>query len=458
MKIPVIPPILPDITQFDWNDPDTPHKVSLIFDSSIGPTDKKGRYLHWDKLRHLNPPQGYTPELYWHAIHQARTRISKPLPFKDKHGNPFTFCLPDSVIKDMLWISENATGAIKADGKVDDNNTRQTYLINTLIEEAISSSQLEGASTTRRVAKEMIRSGRAPKSHSEKMIYNNYHAMTFIREMKHEDLTPSMVFELHRILTYDTLEERDKNKAGTFRDKSDDICVFSLEDELLHIPPNAKELPKRLQLLCDFVNSRDTEKDYGVYIPAILKAIIVHFMLGYDHPFVDGNGRTARALFYWIMSREKFWLMEYLSISRIIKKAPAQYMQAFLYTETDDNDMTYFITHQMDVIRKAINDLHQYLDEKVRQQRETEHILEKSRLKGLLNHRQTSLLYHALKNPGTEYTIKGHKNSHGVVYQTARNDLLDLSEQYGLLRKFKSKKTDVFIAPAELEKLIMKYK
>lgn len=426
--------------------------LGLLMNSVIGPVDSKGRYLHWDKLRHLEPPQGYTPEWYWHATRQARAKLGKSLRFADKTGKPFTYCLPDTVIRDMLWISEHATGTIRGAENIRDASTQQTYLINTLIEEAISSSQLEGAATTRRVAKEMIRTGRAPQNHSEKMIFNNYRAMAFIREMKEYPLTPAMVFELHRILTDGTLAQEDTGKAGAFRQRSDDICVFSLQDELLHVPPHASELPERLQRLCDFANGNE-ERD-GQYMPPVIRAIIVHFMLGYDHPFVDGNGRTARALFYWVMSRQNFWLMEYLSISRVIKKAPAQYMQAFLHTETDDNDVTYFIVHQLAVIKQAINDLHNYLADKARQQRETEAALEHSPLKSLLNFRQMSLLRNALKNPGAQYTIKSHQTSHGVVYQTARTDLLDLSDKYRLLQKFKSGKTDVFIAPPDLQERI----
>jgi Fic family protein len=456
MKMPLSPPEFPDLSKLDWSVESTAQYVSLLLKSAVGPVDGNGRYLHWDKLRHLSPPQDYTSELYWHATRQARSKLSKRLPFADKMGNPFSYCLPDCVIRDMLWIHENATGAIQADHGITDPATKKSYIINSLVEEAISSSQLEGAATTRRVAKEMIRTGRAPKNHSEKMIFNNYRAMSFIREVKEESLTPSIVFELHKILTEGTLEQEDQGKAGVFRDGGDDICVFSLENELLHVPPKAQELPARLQNICDFINDK-RERD-GAFIPPIIKAIIVHFMIGYDHPFVDGNGRTARALFYWIMSRENFWLMEYISISRVIKKAPAQYMQAFLYTETDENDVTYFLVHQMGVIRKAIDDLHLYLAKKSQQKQEVAEILEASKLKGLLNFRQISLIRNALKNPGAEYTIKSHQTSHGVAYQTARTDLFDLCDKYRLIKKFKSGRTDVFIAPADLAQLIFEYK
>lgn len=451
MKVPQSPPKLEECMQ-SWGKELTPQNVLLMMNAQIGPCDPKGRYLHWDKLRHLTPPKGLTSELFWLATKQARQSTSKQLPFHDKNGGPFQYCIPDVVMRDILWVVENATGAIEADSRITDAKTKQTYLINSLIEEAISSSQLEGASTTRRVAKEMIRTGRAPKDHSEKMILNNHRAMMFIREFKDDDLTPSMIFELHKILTEDTMDDEDADKVGVFRGAEDDICVYSTDEVLLHVPPLASELTQRLDRLCDFANK--TDEDESSYIPPIVRAIIVHFMIGYDHPFVDGNGRTARALFYWVMAKEGYWLMEYISISRVIKKSPAKYMQAYLYSETDGNDVTYFIIHQLEVIKQAIQDLHAYLAEKSRQLREAEGILENSRLQGELNYRQLSILKNALENPGAEYTIQSHKSSHGVTYQTARTDLQKLSDEFKILRKYKVGKKDVFIAPPNIKELI----
>lgn len=450
MKVPALPPPQEKVLEI-LQSGDT-EKITRLFARHVGPCDDKGRYLHWDKLRHLDVPEGYDSELYWLAMRNAREKISRPLPFTDKQGIPFQFCIPDTVMRDILWVSENATGAIEADSRVSDPKTKQTYLISSLIEEAINSSQLEGASTSRQVAKEMLRTGRAPKDHSEKMIVNNYNAMRFIREYKDESLTTSMICELHRIVTEDTLDDEDIEKAGVFRGKEDDIRVYSHEDNLLHTPPSYKELDKRIQLVCDFVN---TDHENGInFIPPVIKAAVAHFMIGYDHPFVDGNGRTARALFYWIMAKEGYWLMEYISISRVLKQAPGQYMAAYLHTETDSNDVTYFIVHQLEVIRKSIVDLHSYLSGKASEYRKAEALLEQSRLSGVLNYRQLGLLKNALDNPGMEYSIKSHRNSHGVAYQTARTDLLALSDDFCLLKKYKAGRKDVFVAPANLLNLI----
>ena len=181
-----------------------------------------------------------------------------------------------------------------------------------------------------------------------------------------------------------------------------------------------------------------------------MRAILLHFWLAYDHPFVDGNGRTARALFYWSAAAQGYWLLEYVSILRILKRAPGKYARAFLYTETDDNDTTYFVLNQLRAIRRAIDALHNYLAGKIREVRETERLLRDSEtLRSQLNHRQVVLVNHALKHSGYEYRIEGHRRSHGVTYQTARTDLLNLAE-HGLLEQGKAGRVFVFYTPPDL--------
>lgn len=454
VKVPESPPSLEDFVSDAMQSQDRQQLANvtrLLLDSSVRPFDYEGRYLHWEKLKHLNPPEGYTAEQHWFATRIARKKLYQYLPFVDKAGNRFVYCQAGPVVNDLLWINEQAKGAVAADPKITDPRTRDTYLISSLIEESISSSQLEGASATHQVAKEMIRTAREPRDKSEQMILNNYRAMLFIKENISDELTTSMVFELHRILTEKTFDAEFEHKAGTFREAEDNIAVCDdMTGEVLHSPPPVDQLPARLQSVCDVANNNLSDP----MIPPLIRAIVVHFMIGYDHPFFDGNGRTARALFYWVVMKEGFWLLEHVSISGIIKKALPSYLKAYLHTETDGGDVTYFIVHQLDVVRKAIERLHAYLLKKTQELRETEAALHDSRLHGKLNHRQLALLKHAMRNPGAQYTVRSHQTSHGVTNQTARTDLCQLSDTYGLLARTKQGRTDVFIAPIDIAQRI----
>lgn len=354
--------------------------------------------------------------------------------------------MPDPVLRALHGIDRQAAGAIAMADPGVSGDDRDRYLVSSLIEEAITSSQLEGAATTREEAKEMLRSGRRPRDRGERMILNNYQVMEQIRELKQEPFTPERVLELHRAVTDGTLDDSDA--AGRFRRPSERISVMDASHTIvLHQPPPAEGLPERLERLCAFANQALGEQPF---VHPVIRAILIHFMLGYDHPFVDGNGRTARALFYWSMARSGYWLMEYLSISRLIKQAPARYARAYLHTETDDNDATYFILHQLAVIEQAIAALHQYLARKIAEQRSAENLLRRApRLAEGLNHRQIALLSHALRHPGHAYTVMSHQRSHQIVTQTARTDLLKLVER-GLLEQRRRGRAFVFIAPPDI--------
>ena len=404
------------------------------------------QYLHWDKLRHLPVPAGSTHEDWWLAIKLSRSGTLRPVPLKDLSGQPFQFAVPEMVHEELHKIDIGAGGAIGLPEPITNPQTKDRYLIRSLMEEAITSSQLEGAVTTREVAKEMIRTGRPPRDISEQMILNNFATMQRITELRAETLTPQMVFAVHRLVTDKTLP--DPTAAGRFRRADEHRVVGDDYGEVFHDPPPATELPARLVAMCDFANG----KTPGFFVHPVVRAIILHFWLAYDHPFVDGNGRTARALFYWSMLHHGCWLFEFISISNILRKAPAEYARSFLHTESDANDLTYFIVAQTKVIRKAITELHAYIDGKTAEVRELEvHV----RALNLFNHRQAELIRHALKHPYQQYTIGSHRQSHNVVYQTARADLLDL-ETRGMLELKKASRPMVFRVPKDLSPRLRK--
>ncbi|MBB5207908.1 Fic family protein [Chiayiivirga flava] len=410
----------------------------------------KRRYEHWDHLRHLTPPDGLHIEEWWLGIKLARNALKKELPLHDKTGIPFSIALSDSIQRRLFLVARDAAGALQGTDAMSSGTVRERYLIRSLMEEAMTSSQLEGASTTTPIAKDMLRSGRPPRDHGERMIANNYAAMRELMRWRDQPLTPTTIFEIHRLLTDGTLDNADD--AGRFRTEHEDIAVLDhATGTVLHVPPPAAELPARLQALCDFANQGD---DGEHFVHPVIRAILIHFMIGYDHPFVDGNGRTARALFYWSMLRAGFWMTEYFSISSILRKAPSQYVRAYLHTESDEGDTTYFVDHQLDVLLKAIEGVRAYIARKQRAQRDAETLLKPgSKLARQLNHRQRALLLNALKHPEKTFTIAMHRQAHDIVYQTARADLLGLVKAK-LMRQHKQGKAHVFVARPDLsEKL-----
>ena len=446
MKIPVAPPRLDQLLE------KYKERLPVVLTRGAQPT-VDGHYIHWDTLRRkTSRPAGLSTGEWWTGIRLARFGQSRPLPLWDTSGRPFTYMLPDRVQEALHRIDSGASGRIGVTETVTNPATRDRFIVNSLIREAITSSQLEGASTTRAVAAKMIRTGRRPRNRSERMIQNNYRAMRDVREMRDQPLTAEAVLALHRAVTDQTLENPDA--AGRLQlpvEERVEVCDAS--GNVLHRPPPAEQLPERLDEMVRFANAEHgtPKTDDGGFLHPVIRAIVLHFWLAYDHPFADGNGRTARALFYWAMLRRGYWMFEFLSISRFLRAAPEQYARAFLYAETDGSDATYFIAHQVDTILQALDALDKYLQLKAAQAARIDQMLSN---RTDLNHRQLALLAHAVRHPGWEYTTRSHMTSHNVAYATARADLFRLAELNLLDRRQRGRKLNVFLTPPDLEERI----
>lgn len=298
------------------------------------------------------------------------------------------------------------------------------YLVSSLMEEAISSSQMEGAVTTRKVAKEMLRNNSEPRNRSERMIVNNYTTIKFIAENKNEELTPDMLLHIHGLMTAGTLT--DSNDEGHFRTNNDVVVENAITHEVVHTPPPFTDIPDFVNELCEFANT-DTEREF---IHPVIKAAAIHFMVAFVHPFVDGNGRTARALFYWYMLRKGYWLTEYLSISRIIYRSKVSYERSFLHTEQDGGDMGYFISYNLRALDLSFKELKRHIQAKLeRRKAGAEFMLTRG-----ISERQAEILSYYRNDPDTAFSVKDVEARFGVSQPTARLDL-DGLVQMGLLRR-----------------------
>jgi Fic family protein len=441
VKLPTIPPTLPTVGRTLDNE-----RFSIVLAHSR-PVDPKGRYLHWDEMLRRTPPADLTHEEWWLATKYARMVISKQLPLRTTGGIHPTYANTDEIQERVHKLDQHASGQLAADEVVTSLRSSDRYLVSSLVEEAITSSQLEGASTTRREAKEMLASGRRPRTKDEQMIANNFRAMVFAQELaESHDLTVEAVLDLHRIVTENTLD--DPADAGRLQD--DDakrIAVWWHEEQkgtetLVHRPPPVAELPQRLEQMVAFANGATPDG----FLHPVVRAIVLHYWLAYDHPFVDGNGRTARALFYWCMLRNGYWLAQYLSISSILKKAPSKYARSYLKVSSDDNDVTYFIDYQLTVIERSMTSLSAYLARKMKETKEITDLLHGS---NDLNLRQIGILGDALRDSGEQFTITPQSRRYKVTYETARSDLMGL-EELGLLERTKRGKKYVFLPVHDL--------
>lgn len=409
--------------------------------------DSKGRYLYWDEFR-WRVEKDDNPQMAWWSTKMMRLFKLKEIELYDKEEHHFNFCIPDSLQAKLYKIVN-----ISRQGIVPHNSLKQNFLISSLImEEAISSSQLEGASVTRRIAKDMLSHAKKPKSEDEQMILNNYLLMKELKIVKNEELNIPMILSFHKIATQNTTENG--VVPGEFRANNEIFISSGRDGEIVHQPPCYTKLPERLAKLCIFANDKHDGEHGSVFIDPIVKAIILHFMIGYEHPFSDGNGRTARAIFYWYMLKNGFDYFEYISISKFLKEAPKKYGMSYLYSEIDDNDLTYFIYYQVEVILRAVDELLSYLQAKSREFEEIATLLQGSKIGERLNFVQKDIVKKALKTPGRIFTAKEISVDYDVSANSARKYLNSLSKEKILISS-KIGKSVVYIAHSDIKMVLL---
>lgn len=403
------------------------------------------RYLYWSDVKYRVPPGMSGIEL-WDKVKSIRRLTDIEI----WHSNNIHFSLTNTMQKLCHEFDMNFGGSWGASRIFpDDKTTQELYLISSIMEEAIASSQMEGAATTREAAKEMLRKKVSPKDKSQRMILNNYNTINFIRDHAKEHLTPALIMQIHGMMTENALDVPDA--AGRLRRDDENIVVGNgITGEIVHTPPPAECLDEFLVSLCKFFNDENTE----IFIHPIIRAITIHFLVGFYHPFADGNGRTARALFYWYMMKSNYWLVQYLSISRIIKGSKKSYEKAFLYSEADGNDIGYFIQYNLDVLIKSFDALSQYIKRKNNDKKKAEKLLHL----GNITSRQAQILSLCIDNPDIVLVSTDIVGKFGVAANTAKSDLKDLTEKGYLIEINLNGRTKGYIRSDKFEGLIGKFR
>ncbi len=284
----------------------------------------------------------------WKIMKFARTFSSSRLPYKPID---LTYVLTSEISRELhlcdLDLSRVFPTGTRPPGSAPE------YIMDALTEEAIFSSKLEGAVTTELAAKNMLRKNLPPKTKDEQMIVDDHLALQFIQDKKDVLLTPEFIREIQSIIVKNTM--KDESRSGVFR-STDEVSIQDiLSGEVIHYAPKAKKIDSMISALCDFVNADRVPdpKEEGPFVHPIIKGIALHFLINNIHPFYDGNGRTARTLFYWYVLSRGYDVFQYIPLSKMIQKSPEKYRDAHLATEKDDLDLTYFILYNIRCIRKA---------------------------------------------------------------------------------------------------------
>lgn len=385
-------------------------------------------YFNKVEVGYRLPPELKLEE-FWEKLLAYRKQNAKVVPLKDQKENNFWYVMPNSLFKKLHEIDSYGRDSLYSMVKKEIENE---LIRESLIEEAFYSSVIEGAFSTLKRARELVAKKDTPKNNSEQMILNNFNSMRFILENQQREFSHELILELHKITTDKTLE--DQHYAGRYRD--DWVYITDTQGQIVYTPPAADKIPEAMQRLIDWIRIEKEEE----FIHPIIKAAILHFYFVYLHPFFDGNGRTARALFYFYLIKNQYDFFKYFSISAIVNKNRGKYYKAIKDVEDYDSDLTYFLVYMVEAILRAIAEVKSKIAEHYQRDFYLARIREE---KVPLNSRQEKLMRKVFLWKEKEIEIKKYQEVFGVVYQTARADLLDLVEK-NLLKKTKKGKKFVF--------------
>lgn len=165
-------------------------------------------------------------------------------------------------------------------------------------------------------------------------------------------LTMETILEMHRLTVEHNVQPE---YQGAFRSRQV-VIKNSLTGQVSYTPPPAVEVPFLIEDLVDWVNSQEGRETHPV-----IKAGIVHYELARIHPFVDGNGRVARAVATLILFLEGYDIKKFFSLEEYFDSDPMNYyltLQAVsnqLVIDTHERDLTPWLEYFVEGVAIELN-------------------------------------------------------------------------------------------------------
>lgn len=264
------------------------------------------------------------------------SNLTPGLPRRDRQGCTYEAYVPDPLIgRPITLAGETAADIADAEAAVVRLNLHARSLIDSeavarllLRAEAVASSRIEGLEVggrrlLRAQAEQVI--GEQPSDVTALEVLNNIEAMNWAIEHLSDpkkNITTDYLLDIHRhLLTGTRLDEY----AGKIRTEQNWIGGSSYNPcSAAFVPPPHEQVKHFLDDLSAFCNM-DT-------LPAIAQAAIAHAQFETIHPFVDGNGRTGRALIHVILRRRGLAANVLPPVSLVLATWSDDYVNALMDT------------------------------------------------------------------------------------------------------------------------------
>ncbi len=322
-------------------------------------------------------------------------------------------------INNALLDIERARGFLDA-AKLKDDWIKEMQSA-ALILEAHHSTHIEGTQLTLSQSQRILTgksvTGVRPDDRQELLNYKD--AMNFVSEYldKKTGITGELIKGIHQILVKDV--RGGALEPGRYREVQNYV-VNSLTGRIIYTPPSAEEVPG---LMGEFVEWLKKEKD----IPPVLVAGIAQYKFVDIHPFLDGNGRTARVLCTLILYQSGYDFKRLFSLSEYYDKIRSEYYDAIQSVRESDMDLTGWLEYFVDGLKVQMIEVKSKGEAAIKR----EIVIEKA-VKAGLKDRQKSVLNYLIENP--YITRSKYVELCGVSIRTANYDLARL-EKLGFIER-----------------------
>jgi len=152
-----------------------------------------------------------------------------------------------------------------------------------------------------------------------------------------EGIAETQVLTIHRRLTKETLDN--PKYVGAYR-KLQVVVANRLTREVVFRPPEAKEVPHLMKGLLSWLNAKKTST-----LNPVLVAGIVHYEFVRIHPFVDGNGRTARTLATLVLYKRGFDTKRFFALDDYYDSDRPAYYAALKSVKPKTSDLTAWLEY-----------------------------------------------------------------------------------------------------------------
>ena len=297
-----------------------------------------------------------------------------------------------------------------------------------LILESHHSTHIEGTALSFEQAKSILEGKKVAgvSRDDEKELLNYKKAMDFISKYlgKEDPIYEGIIRELHKILVKGVRGEN--AEPGNYR-KIQNYVVNSRTREVVYTPPGPLDVPHLMREFTEWVNK-------SVDVSSILVAGIAQFQFVHIHPFIDGNGRTARILSTLILYKTGYDFKRLFTISEYYDKDRPAYYQAIQSVRRRNMDMTSWLEYFVEGLRSKMSEIRQKGEEIIKH----DTLLNEAKKTGI-NQRQEKVLKQLIRKG--KITVNEYQAIAGCIRRTSQRDLEDLVAK-GIIKTVAKSATD----------------